>query len=169
MEKIHTAEYWIEHLGLTNHPEGGYFKEIYRSKEQISNDHLPQRYSSARAFGTSIYYLLRNDDFSAFHRILSDEIWTIIDGSSSEIFCIDEVGELEKIVLGKEAEKGEVPQAVISKNTWFGARIIEPNSFILVSCYVAPGFDFADFELAKREKLAALYPDHEDIVSALTR
>ncbi len=168
MENETSAEYWIENLSLFKHPEGGYYREIYRSEELISREHLPERYSGTRAFATSIYFLLKSDDFSAFHKILSDEIWTIIDGCTTEIFCISEGGSLVKHLLGKNVKSGELPQILINKNTWFGAKLIEKNSFILVNCFVSPGFSFDDFELAKRKNLISRYPLHKDIIIRLT-
>jgi predicted cupin superfamily sugar epimerase len=167
MERIHSADYWVQKLGLQPHPEGGYYKEIYRGTEGIEKENLPVRYSGARPFATAIYYLLQGNDLSAFHRIQSDEIWVYIDGRSANIYSITGDGKLNKEVLG--TGEGAIPQIIIPKLTWFAANLVDKNSFILVSCFVAPGFDFSDFELADREKMLQLYPLHKDIIEKFTK
>ncbi len=166
MERIHSAEYWIQKLGLQPHPEGGYYKEIYRSTEDIAAGNLPERYSGARSFATSIYYLLHENDISAFHRIQSDEIWSYIDGSAANIYSLTADGQLHKEILG--TGEGAVPQIIIPKQTWFAADLVHKQSFVLVSCFVAPGFDFTDFELAQRNELLKLFPQHEAIIRQMT-
>ena len=159
---------FIEKLQLEKHPEGGYFKEIYCAEEMIKSSHLPSRFNGDRCFSTSIYYLLENDDCSLFHRIKSDEIWHFYSGSSLIIYVIN-MGVLEEVRLGKNFEKGEVFQAVITRECWFAAKVIEKNSFSLVGCTVAPGFDFTDFEIAKRAVLLKEYPDLKDVILEMTK
>ncbi len=163
------AKEYIEKLQLLEHPEGGYFKEVYRSEVIINKDYLPQRYSSDRCLSTSIYFLLEGKQFSALHRLKSDEIWHHIDGVSVKIFVIDENGKLTITKLGKNIKDGDVLQTVIKRSCWFGAEILDETSFTLVSCTVAPGFDFADFELGKREELLELFPEHKELVLKLTK
>lgn len=135
-----TAAYWIKKLGLEKHPEGGWFKEIYRSAEKVRTP------IGERNAGTSIYYLLEGDEFSAFHRIQSDEIWHYYAGTSAiEILWIAE-GKLMQSLLG--AGSGENLQVIVPKKHWFAARLINTRGFALAGCTVAPGFDFSDFELA---------------------
>jgi len=162
------AQYFIDKLELTKHPEGGYYKEIYRSEEILSEKGLPTRYGGERNISTSIYYLLENDDFSAFHRLKSDEIWHFYAGSSVTVYCIDQMGLLTEIILGDNLDKNESFQVIISKGTWFAAQIREPHSFVLMGCTVAPGFNFNDFELGKKEELLALFPEHEEVIRKLT-
>ncbi len=164
-----TAKYWIEKLNLTKHPEGGYFKEIYRSDEIIKKQHLPLRFSGDRSFSTSIYYLLDKNDFSAFHKIKSDEQWHFYAGTSLSIFVISPSGDVETIVLGNDPDKGERLTAIIKKNYWFAAKPNDKNSYSLVGCTVAPGFDFNDFILGKREDLVKEFPQHSKIIVAMTR
>ena len=163
------VRYYIDKLMMNKHPEGGYYNELYRSGEIFEADILPGRYSGDRAFSTSIYFLLPGNEVSTFHRLSSDEIWHFYDGALVTIYIIDEKGDLEKIVMGNNLDKGEVLQAVIRKNSWFGAEVNDPRSFSLVGCTVAPGFDFSDFELGKREELIKLFPQHSDIIKKLTR
>jgi len=162
------AKYFIDKLGLIRHPEGGYFKEIYRSEEIIARESLPKRYDGERNVSTSIFYLLEDDDFSAFHRLKSDEIWHFYAGTSATVYCIDENGILTEIILGDNMDNNESFQVIISKGTWFAARINEPYSFVLMGCTVAPGFNFSDFELGNKEEMLALFPEHENLIPSLT-
>ncbi len=157
------ADYWIEKLELSVHPEGGYYREVYRSEETIPAAGLPSRYSGDRSFSTSIYYLLKGEDFSAFHRILSDEIWHFYTGAPLILHLIKPAGEYVAITMGTD-EKGEfLFQFVIERGWWFAAEVKEKDSFSLVGCTVAPGFDFDDFRMGG-EELAALFPAHRDLV-----
>ena len=162
------AEYWIQALGLESHPEGGWFRETYRSSEEIPATALPERYGGARCFGTSIYFLLGPEEVSKFHRIRSDEIWHYYRGDSVTIHLLDERAGLRSVTLGPNVESGEVLQAVVPANLWFGAEVTAERGFCLVGCTVAPGFDFADFELAEPETLSARFPTHLDLIRRLT-
>jgi uncharacterized protein len=164
-----SAEYWIEKLHLTKHPEGGYFKETYRATESIRGEHLPLRFEVSRAFSTAIYFLLPSNGCSRFHRIKSDEGWHFYTGSGITIYVIDKEGKLSSIKLGDNVDAGEVFQAVVPAECWFGAVVNNPDSYALVGCTVSPGFDFQDFELAERNMLLAQYPNHQDIIEKLTR
>lgn len=164
-----TAQDYIKNLHLTPHPEGGYFREIYRANGIIPKDALPMRYNSGRAYSTTIYYLLESGDFSSLHRLKSDEQWFHIDGSALTIHSIDLNGNYTQHHIGKNLEKGELPHAVILHGHWFGGTVDEPNSYALVGCIVAPGFDFEDFTLAKREDLVKQFPQHESLIRKLTR
>ena len=162
------AQYYIEKLSLIAHPEGGYFREIYRSDEIIKAEHLPDRYSKQRNFSTSIYFLLEGEQVSKFHKLKSDEIWHFYDGSPIQIFIISPDGKIQNEILGKDLNKNEFPQLVIEKENWFGAKVLDKDSFTLIGCTVSPGFDFKDFELADREELIIKFPVHEKIISELT-
>lgn len=163
------AEYYISKLELQKHPEGGWFKEVYRADELIKKEHLPERYSGSRHHSTSISFLLTSDSFSAFHRIRSDELWHFYEGSPVTVYMIDHAGNYSEITLGRNIEAGEVYQCVIPQGVWFGAKVNAVDSFCLVGCTVAPGFHFDDFELASREKLTGEYPQHKEIIEELTR
>ena len=163
------AEYWIRKLGLSKHPEGGFYRETFRSGNKIEGDALPERYEDEeRTFGTVIYYLLRSQDVSHLHRLKSDEFWFHHVGSPITLHTISSDGEYECLHLGRDVSQGQTPQLVIPHTTWFGAIVDEPNSFSLVSCVVAPGFEFEDFEMAQREELLMLCPDHAPIIERLT-
>jgi len=152
---MNTALYWIEKLNLKQHPEGGFYSETYRSKETISKTALPDRYNCDHSFGTAIYFLLRSEDVSAFHRLKSDELWFFHVGSPVEVVFLT-INGTESHVLGADFDKGEHLQLVIPANTWFGARVLTADSFVLVSCTVCPGFEFQDFELGEKEEFPLL-------------
>ncbi len=160
------AKYYIQKLELENHPEGGYYREIYRAAEMFSID--PPKKSLKRNVSTSIYFLLDGSQVSKFHRIKSDELWHFYDGNSIKIHVIDEKGNLEEIILGKKTEEGEVFQAVIKKNNWFAAEVINKKSFALIGCTVSPGFDFSDFEFGEKEYLLEKFPEHKTLIQKLT-
>lgn len=153
-----TANYWIEKLELQKHPEGGWFREIYRSEEIVPKKCLSDNYSGERNFSTSIYYLLEGENISAFHRIKSDEIWHFYSGTSAiEIWTLEN-REITKRHLGKDICNNECFQIIIPKNTWFAARLLNTNGFALIGCTVSPGFHFNDFELGG-EKLLLEFPE----------
>lgn len=160
------ARYYIDKLELKKHPEGGYYREIYRSAEMFSID--PPKKNLKRNVSTSIYFLLDGSQVSKFHRLKSDELWHFYDGSSIKIYVIDESGKLDEITLGRKTEDGEVFQTVIKKNNWFASEVINKKSFALIGCTVSPGFDFSDFELADVEYLLKNFPDHKRLIQKLT-
>jgi predicted cupin superfamily sugar epimerase len=164
-----TAEYWIERLGLEAHPEGGYFRQTYRSELSLGREALPAGFSGARAASTAIYFLLEGENFSAFHRLRSDEVWHFYAGASLAVHVIDEDGRCSEIRLGRDAEAGEVFQAVVKAGRWFASEMRDRKSWALVGCTVAPGFDFEDFEMAKRGELVREYPQHQEVIERLTR
>ena len=159
----------ISSLQLLPHPEGGWYRETYRADEAIPADSLPARFTGERSFATSIYFLLTSDTFSALHRIKSDEQWHFYSGTALTIHVIHPDGNYEQIRLGSNLEEGETFQAVVPHGCWFGATVDALDSYALVGCSVAPGFDFADFEMGTREDLINLFPQHEEIITRLTR
>jgi predicted cupin superfamily sugar epimerase len=172
-----TAEYWINHLNLQAHPEGGYYKEIFRSKEGVFRAETVNSGAQSADFRanprntkqacTSIYYLLEGKDFSGFHRLASDELWYFHKGEPLHIHVINDEGTHSTIALSDGAT-GSL-QAVIPPNTWFAAELPSGTGFSLVSCAVAPGFDFAEFEMAKKEDLVKQYPQHQGLLERLCR
>lgn len=166
---IFDAKYWIDKLQLIPHPEGGYYRQTYRAELTVEREALPPEFGGNRAVATAIYFLLDATAFSAFHRLRSDEMWHFYAGGALVVHVIAEDGHLSEILLGTDAEAGEVFQAVVKAGCWFGSRLRDPGSFALVGCTVSPGFDFADFELAKRDELVRLYPQHRAIIRTLTR
>jgi predicted cupin superfamily sugar epimerase len=163
------AKVWIDALQLRPHPEGGYYRETYRSGEGVAKSGLPARFGGDRAFCTAIYYLLQGDDISALHRIKQDELWHFYDGSPITVHVIDPEGNYSATRVGRNPAAGELPQAVVAAGSFFGATVDAPGSYALTGCTVAPGFDFADFELPGRAELCRLFPQHRRIIERLTR
>jgi predicted cupin superfamily sugar epimerase len=163
-----TIQDWVKVLNLAPHPEGGFYRETYRSQETIPQAVLPKRFAGPRVFSTAIYYLLPGSTFSAFHRIRSDEIWHFYAGSDSILNILEQGGGARQVRLGADPSTGSF-QALAPANSWFGARVVDPQSYALVGCTVSPGFHFADFELADRSALLAEYPDWSDWIESLTR
>ena len=162
------AKYWVEKLKMQSHPEGGFFAETYRSTETIDDNSLPKRFSGDRNFSTGIYFLLESHHFSAFHRIQSDEMWHFYAGDALNVYYIDNEGNMQIIKLGNNPDNGEVFQAVVPAGVWFGSKPAVENSYSLVGCTVAPGFDFVDFEMPDRHTLLQEFPQHENIIKILT-
>ena len=159
----------IRQYQLLPHPEGGYYKQTYCSDELISQNALPERFSGDRYFSTAIYFLLGQGNFSAFHKIKSDECWHFYAGETSLVYVIQQNGELEIIKLGKDILSGETFQYVVPANCWFASEPAADSNFSFVGCTVAPGFDFADFELASAQELMQRYPEHAKIIKRLCR
>lgn len=151
--------YWVEKLEMLPHPEGGFYKETYRSEESIPGTN--------RQLMTGIYFLLTSDNVSRFHRIKSDEMWFYHAGSPLIVHTLDENGHTQNHV-GLDFEAGQQPQFLVPKDTIFGSSVLLEDSYSLVSCVVAPGFDFADFELFSKEELLPLFPAHKAIIERLT-
>jgi predicted cupin superfamily sugar epimerase len=164
-----TASYFIEKLGLTPHVEGGAFREIYRSELVIPRSSLPLFFQGSRSASTSIYFLLAAGQFSAFHRIAADEQWHFYYGDPLLVYEITHGGRLIEHRLGQDPEKGECFQTVVKAGSWFASMPAPGSEYSLVGCTVAPGFDFEDFELARREPLSQMYPEHAAIIAQLTR
>lgn len=159
----------IDHLKMQPHPEGGHYCRTYLADLMLKKEALPSRFSGDRALSSAIYFLLQGEQFSAIHRIKSDELWHFHEGASLNLYIISPLGEMTKRKLGSDIESGEEFQIVIPAGSWFGAKISKPNSHTLFGCTVAPGFDFADFELGTRDQLLRLFPKHAETILSLTR
>src|SRR5829696_7462803 len=152
-----TATYLIEQLQLQPHPEGGYYKEIYRSAGKIAKECLQPDFTGDRRYSTAIYFLLQQGDFSAFHRIKSDECWHFYEGGPLLIHVIDLQGNYSCTKLGRKLHEGETYQSVVPAGACFASEPAPGSTFTLVGCTVAPGFDFEDFEMADSSNLTQLF------------
>jgi len=161
------AKYWIGKLALLPHPEGGYYREVYRSSEHVPASGLAERFKADRALCTAIYFLLQAGEFSSFHRIKSDELWHHYDGGDLEIITIQPNGERQNLILGKQSPDASLLH-VVPHGSWFAARPLPGHDYALCGCTVSPGFDFDDFEMAERSKLASQFPQHADLIDQLT-
>ncbi|MEH7009787.1 cupin domain-containing protein [Neobacillus niacini] len=165
--RINDLHIWVSKLGLSPHPEGGYYKRTFESDEQINDNELSVNFEGVRKLYTSIYFLLTSEDVSHFHRLKSDELWYYHGGSSLSIHVIDESGEYQEIKLGMNLDDGEVPQVLVKKNSIFGSSVSEKDTCSLVGCMVSPGFEFRDFELFTQKELLDKYPQHQEIIMNL--
>jgi predicted cupin superfamily sugar epimerase len=151
----------IRRLGLEKHPEGGYFKQTYTADTIVN----VAGYRGPRHVSTAIYYMLVDDQFSAFHRIRSDELWHHYSGGPLTLYAMVR-GRLSQIKMGKG--KGQTPQVAIRANTWFAASLNNKKSYCLLGCTVSPGFDNRDWELGSRSELVKRYPQHRKIIERYT-
>lgn len=162
------AQFYIDQLQMLQHPEGGWYKETYRAKGVIPQAVL-QGFDGDRNYSTGIYFLLTKENFSAFHRIKSDEMWHFYDGDGLTVHEIQANGFYINHQLGLDLEGVEEPQLVVKGKSWFASEVKEEGSWCLVGCTVAPGFDFRDFELADRAPLVEKFPAHKELILRLTR
>ncbi len=157
----------IELLGLAPHPEGGFFRETHRSQWLVPR--MGSAEGPQRAASTAILYLLRPGEFSALHRLKSEEMWHFHCGGPLQVVTLDvEIGRHD-ILLGPDLANGQRLQGLVSAGRWFGAQLVEGAEYALVGCTVAPGFDTDDYELAERSAMLRQFPDHRDVILALTR
>ena len=165
----HSSDYWKQHLQLIHHVEGGWYSEVYKSALTIAASHLPAEFKGDRAACTHIYFLLEQGEFSAFHRIQSDELWHFYNGDPIVIYEIESDGSLIKHYLGNNLEQGQSLFCVVKAGNWFASEVMDNGSFGLVGCTVSPGFDFSGFELAKKKELSDIFPMHKALIHRLTR
>lgn len=162
-----TAAQWARSLGLARHPEGGWYAETYRAPLTLPAEALPPAFHGPRAACTSILFLLERGDVSALHRLAADELWHFHAGDPLTVHVFAPDGAYAPLYLGPDPDRGQRLQAVAPAGTWFGAE--STGEYSLVGCTVAPGFDFADFELGRRAELVSTYPQHRELVERLTR
>ena len=165
----YAAEKIVSKLNLEPHPEGGYFRETYRSAHEIPGVNLDDRYTGGRNLSTCIYFLLTSDNFSAFHRINQDEIWHFYLGAPLRLHVITHEGEYFNLLIGNDISKGQTPQYVVNGGNWFAAEVVDRNAYSLIGCTVSPGFDYRDFELASRSYLQERFPKFKEVILRLTR
>ncbi len=161
---IPTAEQLIAQYALTTHPAGGYYKEFYRSNIALPASSLPACFGGERSASTAIYFLLQQGDFSAFHRIKSDEVWHFYVGDTLLLHILHTDGQLETVHLGNGVSTEHMYTAVVPAGTWFASEPAPNAAFSFVGCTVAPGFDFADFEMADATELCNQYPQHAPFI-----
>jgi uncharacterized protein len=164
-----TADFWIQHLSLEKHIEGGSYRRTYASTLEMVKEQLPGSFHGKRPITTSIYFLLEQGQFSAMHRIASDEMWHFYFGDPLIVYEILINGSFIKHLLGSNPLNGEVFQCVVRAGSWFGAAVKDGGNYALAGCTVSPGFDFSEFELGERNELLNLFPQHRDTILLLTR
>ena len=166
--ETNNADYFIKTLGLIPHPEGGYFRETYRSSDSIDTSILSDSFTENHVLSTSILFLLKSGECSKFHKLNRDEMWHFHYGCPIKVVSISENGFLKENILSPEIDKNHVFQVLLPANTWFAAYPIQAASFSLVGCTVAPGFEFSDLELANAKYLLEKFPQHKELIKTLT-
>jgi predicted cupin superfamily sugar epimerase len=162
-----TAAEWARRLRLHRHLEGGWYAETYRADRTLPAEALAPAFHGPRSAATSILFLLGRGDISALHRLAADELWHFHTGDPLRLHVLTPEGDHLPLLLGPDPDAGECFQAVAEAGCWFGAETT--GEYSLVSCTVAPGFDFADFELGRRADLVEAYPQHREVIERLTR
>jgi uncharacterized protein len=163
-----TAQQVIDRLELEPHEaEGGYFRETYRSPLRHPASALPSEYDGERNASTAIYYFLTPETFSAIHRVRSDEVFHFYAGDPVEMLQLRQDGGSEIVLIGSDLAAGHLPQVVVPAGVWQGCRLVPGGRWALMGCTVAPGFEFADFEAAKRDQLLRGYPEQAELIEAL--
>ncbi|KRM03311.1 cupin [Limosilactobacillus gastricus] len=158
-----TKQEYIEQLRLEAHPEGGWYRQVYHSAKSVYDQtSLASRYQY-----TSIYFILDGGSPSHLHRLLHDEIWYYHDGAPIVVHCFSPNGDYTAVKLGRNLSAGEQLQFRVPAGTIFGSEVTDPTSFGLVSCAVAPGFDYHDFELYTQAQLLPIFPEQADIIKRL--
>ena len=158
----------IESLGMQRHPERGWYAETYRAPLRLPAAGLP--HGAERAASTAIYFLLDASERATYlHRLASDELFHLYEGGPLDVLLLARDGESRIACLGLDLERGQRPQLVIPAGTWFGTELAPGSDHCLWGCTVAPGFDFADFELASGPDLAAQYPRHAALIARMSR
>jgi predicted cupin superfamily sugar epimerase len=160
----------IERLSLVPHPEGGFFRETFRAPLAVPTA------AGERAASTAIYFLLPAGTFSALHRVQSDEIWHHYDGDPVAIHLLRDSSDPQKahtlehrvLMLGRDLANGQAPQVVVPAGAW-QAAVPVGDRYTLCGCTVAPGFDFADFEMPPRAELVARMPAWREVIERLSR
>jgi len=163
-----SVEFWVQRLGLKPHPEGGFYRETYRSPLRVPTEALPDAFQGERNLCTVILFLLPRNGVSRLHRLKSDEIWFYHAGNPVRLHFLFPNGRYVVNVLGAGPENGQAPQILVPRGTWLAAEAPGPAGFALAACLVAPGFEFADFELGERDVLLQRFPEHRDLVLRFT-
>jgi len=171
--QTYTTQALVELLELSPHPEGGYFRETFRATQRVQRAADGSLTAHDRAASTAIYFLLPADTYSAWHRVLSDEVWHHYDGAPAELHMIDLTGAHSAVLLGRNFARGERPQRVVPAGWLQAARPAAPPpgepGHVLCGCTVSPGFEFTDFEMPSREDLHDRFPHLGSIIDALGR
>jgi hypothetical protein len=161
---MNRARELIDRLGLAPHPERGFYAETYRAPVTVN------AHGGTRAAGTAIYFLVSREEPTTYlHRLRSDEVFHLYEGGPLDVLLLRDstCGEVRR--LGLDVAAGERPQLVIDAGTWFGVELVPEATHCLFGCTVAPGFDFADFELAKGPELATRHPEHAARIARMVR
>ncbi len=163
-----TAKQVIELLQLEPLPvEGGYFRQTYLAADPVSQTDLPTRYAGSKPFSSAIYYLLQRSDFSALHKLQTDEVYHFYLGDPVEMLLLYSDGTSSIVVLGQNIEAGQSVQVVVPHGVWQGSQLLEGGQWALMGTTMAPAFDSNDFELGEREALSRQFPERVELIREL--
>lgn len=163
MEPIDDIARLVQHFQLLPHPEGGFYRETYRADTPVQAQGL----QGPRAASTAIYYLLAQGAWSAWHRIDADEMWHFYAGQGLKIHCLGHDG-VQTLHLGSPLNTPQASfQVLVPGGRWFAAELAQPDGYCLAGCTVAPGFEFAHFELADITRLHRDFPEHGTLIERL--
>lgn len=160
-----SPETLIEKYSMQAHPEGGFYAEMHRDSRMVN----AEGFNGQRSASTSIFFLLKEGQFSALHRIKSDEVWHFYAGEPLEIWEIERSGEMKCTLLGNPELEGATFLHVVKAGNWFGSRPARGSRFSFVGCTVAPGFDFQDFEMPDQNWFLQQFPNHSNVIKEMTR
>jgi len=167
MENLIPIEELIKLLELNPLPkEGGFFKQHYASADKIDTSALSSRYTKkeVRAVSGAIYYLITSDNFSAMHKLRTDELWHFYYGDSAEQLCLYPDGHFELVKIGVDFNGGERPVHNTSAGVWQGTRLAAGGRYALFGTTMAPIYDDSDFIIGNKEDLAIQYPDASELI-----
>ena len=160
----------IAALGLEPHPlEGGFFRETYRSRWQVSKEYLPEGTHGSRSIGTAIYYMITPESFSTLHRLPGTEVFHFYMGGPVVMLQLHPDGTSRTVTLGTDLADGQEPQVVVRGNVWQGCRLVSGGKWALLGTTMSPGFDYADYVTGVREELIAQYPDVAEMIRRYSR
>lgn len=164
------AQALIQGLQMERIPhEGAWFTLTHVSDETLQEG-LPARYDAPRKLYSAIHTLVTAEDFSAMHRLRTDEFWMFYEGAPMEVLLLYPDGSGAIKVMGTAVLDGQQRQLLVPRNTWMGARILEPGpGYSLFGNILAPGFDYSDYEPGYRDALVRDYPAFAEQITALTR
>ena len=149
--------------------EGGFFRETYRSRWNVSAEYLPDGIRGPRSIGTAIYYMVTPETFSALHRLPGSEIFHFYLGDPAIMLQLLPDGSSRTITLGSDLAGGQQPQVMVRGGVWQGCKLASGGKFALMGTTMSPGFDYADYETGVRDELIAQYPGAAELIRDYTR
>jgi predicted cupin superfamily sugar epimerase len=149
--------------------EGGFFREIYRSRWQVASEYLPEGTRSSRSIGTAIYYMVTPESFSTLHRLPGTEVFHFYLGDPVVMLQLHPDGKSGTVTIGTDLANGQSPQVVVRGNVWQGCRLAADGRWALMGTTMSPGFDYADYVTGVRDELIAQYPKVAELIREYTR
>jgi uncharacterized protein len=167
-----TAQALIKHYNMERIPdEGPWFTLTYRSEDLLPADALPKRYDGARVAGNAIIALITPTEFSALHKLKTDEVWHYYLGDPLQLLILHPDGSGEVVILGPDVLHGQQLQHVVPRDSWQGALPLntKADAYTVFGDTLAPGFEYSDFEMGYRDELQHAFPHHAELIEKLTR